>query len=129
MPFRVDRGQTAAQLFGDLESGCETKTAVLFEDREQGGAGHELHRQAAQAAGLHEIVDADHVGVRDPPRQANLLFEFGDAVGGVRKGLGPHHLERDILFQLEVRGPEDDAHAAAAELRTDLVAFAEDLAE
>ena len=67
------------------------------------------------------FVDLDDPRVLDLGDGAGLDVESSDLVGrGVRTG--KDHLERDQAIQPDVPGFVDDAHAASADLRDDLVA-------
>src|SRR5208282_5737099 len=80
-----------------------------------------LHGDEADAVGLAEIKNADHVLVRDVAGEDELLFETlqDRGIGGE---FGPDDFERDQAVQLTVAGLVDRAHAALPQHALDFVA-------
>jgi len=87
-----------------------------------------LHGEELDPLRLPEVEDADHVLVRDLPREEQLLLEAGQGLGALRR-VEADGLERDELVELAVAGLVDATHAALAEDRHDLVPVREDAAE
>ena len=83
-----------------------------------------LHRQEQVAVGLADVVDAADVRVRDLPRRAHFVVELREPRRVVRERRR-QELQRDRLAELQVVGPIDLAHAAAAEQADDAVAAVE----
>ena len=91
--------------------------------REPGGerpAFHQLHGEEDAVAVGADVVDGEHVRVREPGHGPRLAEQPLAERGGVSRR--PQHLERHRPVQLEVAGFVDDAHAARADGPHDLVA-------
>ena len=82
--------------------------------------GDKLQREVRQPVVVAVVVDLDNPRVLDLGDGVGLGVEPSDLVGGgVRPG--QNHLQRDQSIQSDVPGFVDDAHAASADLRDDLV--------
>jgi hypothetical protein len=79
----------------------------------QRGALHQFHHQVGLTIVDAEVVDRDHVAVRQPGHRLRLALEAGEVrgVGGGRA----HQLQRHLPLELRVLGGEHQAHAAVAE--------------
>src|SRR3712207_2822982 len=85
---------------------------------------HIGHRQVRDRSDLAEIVDANHVLVRDLTRQEQLAFEPPLAIvctDGIPQRLWSDDLQRHDDPKLIVPRLVDDAHATAAEQSDDSV--------
>ena len=80
--LRVRRGQTGAQLTGDVDDLLGRQPADAPEQRGQVLALDQLHRVEDAALGLADVEDAAHRGMRDLPRQPDFVE---DALAAVRR--------------------------------------------
>ena len=92
-----------------------------IDERVERAAVHEFEREVRQPVVLADLVDLDDVRVLQPGDGPGFLIEAGELL---RAGVpaGENHLEGDEPIQPRLPGLVDDAHAAAAQLREDLVA-------
>ena len=72
----VHRPEPAAHLLRDLEGGSQGEAAFFVEELAQGGSGHVLHGEEADAFRLPEVVGADDVGMGDRARELDLAAEL-----------------------------------------------------
>ena len=80
----------------------------------------QLHRDEVLALVLVDLVDRADAGVVERRGGARLALEALER-GRVLRHLRGQELQRDVAAELRVLGLVDDAHAAAAELRSDPV--------
>src|SRR5579884_1465493 len=97
------------------------------------GAGNELlqvlavdprHGNETKTVRFAEVVDAQHVPVRDAAGQQDLLLQLFQTVGVFRQ-LGPYYFERHAAVQIQVGGPVHAAHTAFAGQLFDAIARTE----
>ena len=79
-----------------------------------------LHHEQVQALVLDEVVDGDDVVVAERGQQPGLVEEAAAQLG-VLGVAGGQQLDGHLAPELAVRGGQDDAGGAAAELVADLV--------
>ncbi len=109
--------QSSITIVAAARGGCGLPPMELGE----AAPGDEFQGEVRQALVVAVFVDLDDPRVLDLGDGAGLDVESSDLVGrGVRPG--QDHLERDQAIQPDVPGFVDDAHAASADLRDDLVA-------
>ena len=123
----VRRGYASADLARYLDRlvGGEPSEAL-----EHGGklfAPDELHRDEAHPLVLADVVDAADVAVRNLARYANLSVKARERRAVQRERFG-QELQRDGLFERQVFGAVDLAHATASQEADDAVALVEDRA-
>ena len=116
----VRDAQPARDLRDDVGRPSQRQRALLPDQRLQVGAGDVSHRDVEEAVLLARVVDRDDVRVVDRRRETRLAHE-PLAKGVVLRELGAQHLERDLVPEAHVVGPEDDAHAAAPEHSLDAI--------
>jgi hypothetical protein len=63
--------------------------AALLQQLFEGAAAHVLHDDVAGAGVLHEVVDADHVGVLDPGQELSFGESRRHRLGVAGSGAGP----------------------------------------
>ncbi len=82
-----------------------------------------LHGDELDAIGLAQIKNANHVFVRDLPRENQFLLEAPEyfRIGG---HVGANHFDGNLAFQLFVVGLVNGAHSALAEQTHDFIAVA-----
>ena len=124
----VDRGEAVRDLQRGRERLVRGQPAALADHLAQVDALHVLHRDVAQALVLAVLVDAADVPVADAAGELDLRLEAPRDLR-VARHLGPQHLDRHLLVEQPVVRAVDDAHAALAELRLDLVAAGDHGAE
>ena len=105
--------QRVGERHGDLEEPRERK-AARREERVEGFALDQLHREEPAAAVLLDRVDGDDVGVVQRGERARLALEAGQALGVLRHRRR-EHLDRDVAPELRVRGAVHLAHPARAD--------------
>ena len=82
----------------------------------------QLHRQERQAVGLVEVVDAHNVDMGQAAGDLRLVVESFQGFG-IFQELGKEHLDGDFLVANAIKGGEDRAHAAGAQMGADFVTF------
>ena len=90
------------------------REAARREERVEGLALDQLHREEPAAAVLLDRVDGDDVGVVERGEGARLTLEAGQALGVLRHRRR-EHLDRDVAPELRVRGAVHLAHPARAD--------------
>jgi len=119
--------EPATDALGDGQAPPERKHALALLEVLERLAGDVLHRDELFAADLGQVVDAADVRVGDAAREDDLAAEGLPALG--RDAVGADALERDLLVELEVARPIDDAHPAESEDGVDAIAVAQDRAD
>ena len=120
-PGRVRRVEPGGDLGDDRRRDVRRQALLALEQRVQVGPAHPAHDQVEVPVRLAGLVDRHDVGVVDRRREARLALEAlaEVAVGGVVRG---DQLERHRAPEIQLRGPVDDAHAAATGDRIDAAA-------
>jgi hypothetical protein len=103
-----DVGEQHAQELGPAARPLLAPTA------ERLAAVHELHGDPHLIAVRADVVDGDHVGVRELGQRLGLAQQ-PEAPMGSRRRSGSSKLERDLAVELRIVGGVHDAHAAGAE--------------
>jgi hypothetical protein len=80
----------------------------------------QLHHRVGGSSLDLQVVDRDHVGVRERGHRAGLLLQAPERAG-VHAARARQHLDGDLASQAAVAGAVDLAHAASAEELDDLV--------
>ncbi len=117
----VGRGQPGAQLAGDLDRLVLGQAADAAQQRRQILAVDVFHRQVVVPLGFANVEHPTDVRVRHLARRPHLVEQELQR-GGVGRQLVGQELQRHRLAELEIVGPVDLAHAAAAEQADDPVA-------
>jgi hypothetical protein len=112
-PLGVGRVQRVGNLDSEREQRIQRQRS-LGEDVLQRASLEQLHRDEGTAFILVDVVDRADVRVIQGRGRARLAPEPLERVL-VAEGLG-QELQGDESAQLQILGPEDDAHAAAAKL-------------
>jgi hypothetical protein len=112
--------QGAAGLDHDLPRLLRVQPALALDVLVQVDAVDELHGEEVGAVGLGALVQGDDVLVAELLGGPGLAAEALDH-GGLGGHLGRHHLEGDLAAGLGVARPVDGPHAAAGDVREDLV--------
>ena len=122
-PGAVRGLEPGGELERERQRGRRSERSRSLEARGERLALEQLHREHRDVPRLgrvaEHVVDAAHVGMRDPAREADLALE-AIAPLGVGPAIGADHLERDRLAELAIERSVDDAHPALAELAADL---------
>jgi hypothetical protein len=121
--LRVGGGKPGADLTEDSERARQRHPLLALHHRTEVITIDELHRQEAQVAVVGEVVDAQHVRVRDLARKRDLAAKAFES--GVLVDIAAHDLERYLYLELGVVRAEHLTHAALAERAEDAVARAE----
>ncbi len=103
-----------AHLAENREDPGDREAAFALDEAREVVPVHELHREEPDALDLAEVVDPEHVPVRDAARELDLppeAFEGRRVLGD----LGADQLEGDVAVQLEVADSVDGPHPPAAE--------------
>ena len=131
-PGFVGGREARRHLPGNRDGAILGEPAFFLEQRRQVRSLHVRHRDVRDAVDLAEIVDANHVLVRDLAREEKLALEA--ALEGLG-GLGvvgvwrPDDLHGDRDLEHLVPGLIDRAHPAGAEQPDDVIAGAEIVAD
>ncbi len=123
----VDRFQAGQELRGDLPGLRELQRGPHPEDVQERDAVDVLHRHQLLAVELHQVEDPADVRRDHLAGGADLLAQRLQSAR-VLEQLWPQRLQRHVDAQLEIGGPPDLAHPAAAQKRANAVALAQDLA-
>src|SRR5271165_5113711 len=83
-----------------------------------------LHADEADALGLPQIENTDHILMRDVAGENQLLFEAREN-SRIGRQFGTYDLERDQAVQFAVAGLVDRAHPTLSEYADDFVASTE----
>jgi len=111
----VDRDQGPGEREGGIQRLVDREGAAEPEARVEPAAGDELRRDPRAPGDDADVVDGEHVRGSEPAQGLRLAPE-ADA----RLGVGQlEDLERDLVAEGGVEGPEDAAHAAPTELGPD----------
>jgi hypothetical protein len=119
-PGGVGGGQRVGDL-GEQPAGLGRRQgSPLADEGLEGRPGDVLHHQVGQAVGgIDDGVDGDDVVVAEAGGEPGLADQAGAGVGAVV--LGPQHLDGDGALERLIDGAVDDAHAAAADLRLQVI--------
>ncbi len=114
---RVRDVERQQQLGHDRHHMGQVEAGLAVEVGAQAGALDEFHRDVRDVLFLAVFVDADDVGVVQPPRGARLVLEAADELlDEVRVDeVHAHGLDRDRALDVRVERLVDDAHGALAE--------------
>ena len=121
----VRGGEPGAELSRDVEGLVGRQTADAPQERREVLAVHQLHGQEEVALRLPHVVHAADRRVGDLPGHPDLAVEPGEPLAVRVEAVGKE-LEGDRLVELQVVGPVDLAHPAAAEEPGDAVAPRQD---
>ena len=116
-------------LTGERQHPGDRQLALGSEQTREIGAVDERHRDVLDAVDLAHVVDTDHVGMRDLPREHELALEPAlQLLRGERIRIRLDHLERERQPQLGIPDVINGTHPTNAEQADDLVALAKGLA-
>jgi hypothetical protein len=121
----VRRREPRAQLPRNLDRLVRRQAAEPLEHRREFLAPHVLHREEVHPVGFADVVDAADVAVRNLPRDPHLPMKARERSSVGRERFG-QKLERHGLFELQVFGPVNFAHPAAAQEADDAVTLSQD---
>ena len=124
-PLVVCRTEAGAQLLGDLERLVAGHAADAAQQRSEVFAVHVLHGDKDLALRLHDVVNPQHVGMRDLAGQADLV-PIAAEPGRVCRAASGEEFQSDWLLQLQVVCPIDVAHAAASQRSEQTIAAGQD---
>ena len=113
-PSRCAAAEPGTKLARDLQGLVAHQAADAPQQRGQVFAVHVFHGKKSQAVDFAHIVDAADVGVRNAARDADFVAEALQRIFVLVHGFG-QKLQRHGLFQDQVVGAIDLAHAALAE--------------
>ncbi|MFN8504759.1 MAG: hypothetical protein U0177_22860 [Kouleothrix sp.] len=88
----------------------------------EAAAAEEAHHQEGAGGVAPVVVERDDVGMFEAGDELGLALEAADELGAVGV-LGENDLDGDVAADLGLPGAEDEAVAAFAERRAQLVAF------
>jgi hypothetical protein len=118
--------QRARDLLDEGDDERQIEPPALLQQRGEGLAGHQAHREEQSTGVLSRPVDRHHVGVFQRRRQPPFALE-PRAEDRVRRGGRRDHLERHQPVEPLVAGAVDHAHPACTDQRLHDV-LAEDVA-
>src|SRR3954469_23842300 len=116
-----------ADLEHDFDRVTRREGLAIPYDRAQVGAFDVLHSDELHAIRFAEVVNADHVAMRDLMREHQFLLEpFDD--GGVGREVGTNDFQGDDAIDFSIERLVHRAHASAAEDSLDFVALSQNRA-
>ena len=122
-PARVRDVERQQELRHDRHDVRQVEAGLPVQVSAQARAFDEFHRDVGDVLVLAVLVDADDVGMVDPPGGARLVLEAADELRG-EIGIDevhPHRLDRDRALDVRIERLVDDAHRALAEDALDFV--------
>jgi hypothetical protein len=118
------RGQPRTQLARDVEGLVFREAPDSPERCREIFSVDVLHREIEQTAGLTDVIDPTHIGMRDLSSGAHFVVELREPRRIAAK-LHGQELQRDRLSETEIVRPVHFAHPAASEQADDSVPFVE----
>ena len=122
--FGMGAIEGTADLLHHADSFLGRELSRAAQERAQVLAVDVFHTDEADAIGLAQVVDADHVLVRNVARENQLLLEALQN-RGIGRQFGTDHLKRDQAVEFAVARLVDRAHAALPQHTQNLVTSTE----